>query len=225
MKKTVWILFLFITLASSGQKGKPGWFVGGGLDYRMYPIDVEDVPRGPLPRDNSLPGSDTKFWRPVSLHTRFGWQTAGSWLFSLSAYGRYNQFHRIEGINYANLYPQNLRTKKNFKSDIFLDIEKKIGAGKKTGKNFFVLAGLGLTNINSRWDVVLTDTSASGSPFTVHYKGTFLHFGPRLSLGYQHKGFKISLDGYMIEDRKRANLTALWCGATVSYEIALKKKK
>ena len=86
------------------------------------------------------------------------------------------------------------------------------------------MVGMGFTNINSRWDVVLVDT-VYGNPFSYHYKGTHFHFGPRLSLGYQYKMIRLSLDAYVIEDPIRANLTSLWTGATLSYEMIWRREK
>jgi hypothetical protein len=51
------------------------------------------------------------------------------------------------------------------------------------------------------------------------------HFGPRLSLGYEYKKIKASLNAFIIEDPELTNLTSLWIGATIGYEMLLKKKK
>jgi hypothetical protein len=232
------LLFLPFLLAAAsvvfGQGKKPIPYLSFGIDYRQYPIDIEDVPRGPLPRDNGLPSSDGKFWQTLSIHGRYGLNFQKNWLVSTSLYTRYNLLHRTQGINYHSPYPtvlepspknQNPKVKKNIKFDVFIDAEKKFNLKKEREVYFFAIAGVGFTNINSRFDIVITD-SLDSNPFPGHhYKGTFLHFGPRLSLGYQFYKIKASIDGYIIEDPTLANLTSLWLGASLSYEIKLKKKK
>lgn len=203
-----------------------------GLDYRIYPIDIEDVPRGPLPRNNGLPPNDEKFWQTFSVHSEFGLQIQKNWVFSASLYGRYNLLHRIENVNYTSPYPTVLgpplkksKEKKNLKFDFFLDVEKKIRLKKNNQQFLFIKGGAGFTNINSRFDIILTDSLESVPFDTKHYKGTFFHFGPRLSIGYQYNKIKASIDGYIIEDPMLTNLTSMWLGASLSYEIKLKRKK
>jgi hypothetical protein len=88
------------------------------------------------------------------------------------------------------------------------------------------MAGIGFININTRYDVVLRDTLENGyvTPGK-RYQGRFVYFGPRISLGYQYKKIKASLDAFVIEDPALTNLTSLWIGATISYEMILRKKK
>jgi hypothetical protein len=221
---------IFISFYASSQKTTP--FFSFGLDYRQYPIDIEDVPRGPLPGYNGLPSDDYRFWKVISIHSRYGLRLEKNWLLSASFYGRYNLLHRLEGVNYFSPdptvlepSPKKVKERKNLKFDFFIDVEKKIKLKKNKEIYLFALAGIGFTNINSRFDIILTD-SVESIPFeSHHYKGTLLHFGPRISLGYQYKKIKASLDAYMIEGADLANLTALWTGATISYEMLLKKKK
>jgi hypothetical protein len=223
MKKTIWILFLFISYACNGQNGKPGWFVAGGLDFRSESIDIEDVPRGSsLPQYG--PPFEKKFWKTLSVHGRVGFSPGRNWFFSTSFYTRHNVFHRVEGINFGNTTYKEPRTKKNFKYDIFLDLEKKIRLKKNKERYFFVQGGIGFVNINTRFDFVVTDTTEWGSTYAGYYKGTMLHGGPRMSLGYQHGPIKISLDGYITEDAALSTLTAVWIGTTLSYEFVLRKK-
>lgn len=232
MKSASIIILLFITSASSGQVKKSNSFLAFGLDYRQYPIDVENVPRGPLPGYKGLPSDDGKFWKVISIHGRYGLRFEKNWFLSASFFGRYNLLHRLEGINYFSPYPtvlepspKKVKEKKNLKFDFFLDVEKKIKFKKSKEIYLFALAGIGFTNINSRFDIILTDSIESIPLNSHHYYGTLLHFGPRLSLGYQFKKIKTSLDAYVIEGPDLTNLTSLWLGATISYEMMLRKKK
>lgn len=229
--KAVTLLFLLLAgLIVAGQKENQ--FLSFGFDYRQYPIDIEDVPRGPLPPDNGLPSDDSKFWRPLSIHGRYGFKLKRNWLLSVSFYGRYNLLHRLEGINYLSPYPtvlepspQKVIERKNSKFDFFIDVEKKRKIKKGKEIYLFVLTGIGFTNINSKFDIILTDSLESRPFQSHHYYGTLLHFGPHISLGYQYEKVKASLDAYMIENPTLANLTSLWIGGTISYEITLRKKK
>jgi hypothetical protein len=232
MRAFATIVFLFVAVISSGQKKNSARLFSVGLDYRQYPVDIEDVPRGPLPRNKGLPSDDSKFWRPVSIHGRYGIILKRNWILSASLYSRCNLLHRLQGINYFSPYPtvleapsQKLKEKKNLKFDSFIDIEKKIRLKKNKERYLFALAGIGLTNINSKFDITLTD-SVNSVPFSSHhYYGTLLHFGPRISLGYQYNKIKASLDAYVIEGPDLNNLTSLWLGTTISYEMSLRKKK
>lgn len=219
---------IFISFWATAQKTSP--IFSFGLDYRIYPIDVEDVPRGPLPRDNGLPPDDSKFWKTLSVHGRYGFISEKNWLLSASFYGRYNLLHRLEGVNYFSPNPtvlepspQKVKEKKNLKFDFFIDIEKKIKLKESKEIFFFALAGIGFTNINSKFDIALTDSIESMPLSSRHYFGTFLHFSPRISLGYQHEKIKTSLDAYIVEGPDLNNLTSLWLGATISYEISIKR--
>lgn len=219
--------FLFSTLMllaflQTEAQNKQG-FISFGLDYRIFPIDIEDVPNGPLPADMGLPEDDSKFWQATSVHTRYGIHLKRNWSLSMSFYTRYNLLHRLEGINVDKPYPENIRKKKTFKYDVFIDLEKKIRL-RKFDQSFFILAGAGFTNMNSRYDITLTDYRDSGPFLPRRYKGTFLRFTPRLSLGYQYQKMRGSLDTYFIEGSTRNNLTALWFGGTISYELQRRKK-
>lgn len=228
------ILFLYFVISisfwASGQRGNT--FFSFGLDYRQYPIDIEDVPRGPLPNDNGLPSDDERFWQTISIHGSYGLRFDKNWLFSTSLHCRYNLLHRSENVNYSSPYPtvlgppsQKPKEKKNLKFDFFIDAEKKLSLKKNKERFLLIKAGVGFTNINTGFDIVLTD-SVESIPFdTRHYQGTLLHFGPRFSFGYQYEKIKASIDTYIIEDPTLANLTSLWFGATLSYEFMLKKKK
>lgn len=213
------LLLAFLQTEAQNKQG----FISFGLDYRIFPIDIEDVPNGPLPADMGLPDDDSKFWQAISVHARYGIHLKRNWSLSLSFYTRYNLLHRLEGINVDKPYPGNIRKKKTFKYDAFIDLEKKIRL-RKFDQSFFILAGAGFTNMNSRYDITLTDYTDSWPFLPRRYKGTFLRFTPRLSLGYQYQKMRGSLDTYLIEGSTRNNLTALWFGGTISYEMQLRKK-
>jgi hypothetical protein len=221
MRITSFLILLFFTLSSSAQKRKPGWFVGAGIDFRSESIDIEDSPNPSPPQYG--PPYENNFWKTLSLHGRFGYTPGSNWFFSTSFYTRYNAFHRIEGVNFSSTLPKEPRKKKNFKYDIFLDVEKKFRIKKNKERFLLVQGGVGFVNINTRFDVSLTDTSHWGTTYTNHYKGTLLHLGPRMSIGYQYERMKLSLDGYITEDAALSNLTAVWIGATLSYEFPTKK--
>lgn len=225
MKITALIFFLLMTTLLFGQAKRSNMFFGAGIDYRQYPIDIEDAPPGPLPHDEGPPLDDLKIWQVFSIHGRSGLQLKKNWFVSISLYTRYNLLHRIQAINIANPYPENVKVKKNFKYDLFLDVEKKFLLKRNEERYFFVMAGLGITNLNSRFDITLTDSTEYGPFPPHHYSGTLLHFSPRLSIGYQYGKMKISLDSYIIEDPALTNLTSLWLGTTISYESLLKRKK
>lgn len=223
-------LYFFISISFFTSAQRTNTFFYFGIDYRLYPIDIENVPAGPLPANKGLPQDDSKFWKVMSLHGKYGLRFEKNWLLSTTLYGRYNLLHREENINYSSPSPtvleppqQRVKEKKNLKFDFFIDIEKRLNLKKENF--FFASVGLGFTNINSGFDITLTD-SVESIPFdTRHYKGMLLHFGPRVSFGYQHKKIKASLDTYLIEGPDLNNLTSLWLGASISYELFLKRKK
>lgn len=205
-------------------------FIEAGLDYRIYPIDVEDAPNGPLPSSTygSLTGDG--FWKTISIHGRWGILTKNYWAFSFSTYIRYNHNHYKEEPYYI-VAPtvlgtdQNTPDKSKLKFDFFFDIEKKVRT-RKTSKNYlFLLGGIGFTNVNSGTNFPYLRGVFTGSPQPARYKGSFLHIGPRFSLGYQYKRIKSSIDIYIIEDPGLTNYTSLWFGASLSYELMLKSKK
>ncbi|MEZ5034670.1 MAG: hypothetical protein R2796_06750 [Chitinophagaceae bacterium] len=234
MKLQIKIFFLiyFITISVYSSAQKRNTFFSFGVDYRIYPIEIENIPRGPQPEDNGLPSDDRKFWQAISIFGSYGIGIKQNWCISASIYGRYNLLHRTENINYISPSPtvlkpskQNFKTRKNIKFDFFIDVEKKIKKKKNIEKNFFIIVGLGFTNINSKYDIVLTDSVESVAFDSRHYKGSMLHFGPRINIGYQFKKIKASLVGYLIEDPKHKHLTTLWPGISLCYELKNKKSK
>lgn len=212
------IIFLFTNVLVVAQKDH---LIEFGLDYRQYPVDIEDVPRGPYHSDGSL--SDAELWQVYSIHGAYGVTLKKNWSVSLCIYARYNHLHWLQGYNYVNP-PHDRKEKKNFKYDVFIDLEKKLQLRKNKEQSIFGIAGIGVTNMNTRFDIFLQDTLTTGPAAGTHYKGTYVHFSPRVSLGYQFKKIKGSLDAYMIEGPDLNNLTSLWLGVTLSYEIILKKK-
>jgi hypothetical protein len=230
-------VFSFAQLKTTGpNKGKilplKGSFVSFGIDYRWYPTDIENVPPGPIPRSKGLPSEDFKFWKPISLYGQFGYKLKKNWSVTASFYSRYNFFHRIENINNtltspttAVSSPNNPKSVYNFKYDFFLDIEKKLKLRKHKERYFLIQAGVGFTNINSRFDVTLTDSLEHRTDGPKRYHGTLLHFGPRASLGYQHEKLKLYLKAFMIENPLLTNLTSIWLGGSLGYELPLKRKK
>ena len=211
------VVFSILTFGQSANS-----FISFGLDYRQYPIDIEDVPRGGY-SSNALP-DNSEFWQVISVHGRYGIKLKKNWSVSLAFYTRYNHLNWLQGYSYVNP-AADLAEKKNFKYDAFLDIEKKVQLKKNKERYFFVLAGIGFTNINTHFDVFLQDTLPTGPVEGKRYVGSFCRFSPRLSIGYQYGKIKGSLDAYVIEGPDRTNLTSLWLGATIGYEIYLKKKK
>ena len=220
-------LFFFLLLACTArcQKHSPAFFAVAGAEYRQYQIDVEDVPRGPLPGNNGLPSDDSRFWKAISLDAQFGVRVREKWSVSLSTCVRYNLLHRLEGINIDKPYPKSIKEKKNFKYDLFFDIEKNIRLKKNKERYLFAIAGIGFTNINSAFDIILTDSYESGIFPSHHYQGTFLHFTPHINIGYRYKKIRVSVNTYFVEDPLLANLTSLWIGSSVNYEIDIRKKK
>jgi hypothetical protein len=232
MKEFTTIIFLLVTTLSYGQNKKPDWLLSFGIDYRQSPIDIEDASSGPLmPIARSTFGelTDYSFWKVLSIHGRLGIKTKDNWLIYIVGNTRYNHNYYLEDpcrptgptttIAYCN---ENTKDKEKIKFDLFFDIEKKLRLKKRQEKYLTVLAGLGFTNINSHTDVTYQSNFNSD---TIRYFGSYLHFGPKFSLGYQYKRVKGSLDAYLVEDHIQSNLTALWIGATISYEMILKKKK
>lgn len=211
---------MVFSLLTFGQSGNS--IISFGLDYRQYPIDIEDVPRGGY-HSNALP-DNSRFWQVISVHGRYGIKLKKNWSLSLAFYTRYNHMNWLQGYNYVN--PPSDRTEKmNFKYDAFLDVEKKVQLKKDTERFLFLLIGVGFTNTNTHFDVFLQDTLPTGPVEGKRYIGSFVHLSTRLSFGYQYEKIKASLDAYIIEGPDRTNLTSLWLGATISYEINLKKKK
>jgi hypothetical protein len=218
---------LLAALTVNCQLQNKSYSFSTGLDYRQLPIDIEDVPRGP---GNNSDGDfyDLDFWCTFSVHARLGINLKKNWQLSAASYARYNHFHwserstdvpSAEEIQYSG-------ERKNFKYDIFLDAEKKIRLKKTKERYLFFLAGIGLTNLNTRYDVLFEKvTLPNGTIPEKRFEGTLLRFSPRVSLGYQYEKIKFSLDAYIVEGPDLNNLTSLWTGATISYEMLLRKKK
>jgi hypothetical protein len=193
-----------------------------GLDYRQYPIDIENVPRGSISA-KGLP-DNSRFWKIISLHGRIGFNLNNNWYIGSTFYLRYNHLHWLQGKNLTNPSVGNRKEKKNFKYDWFVDIEKRVQLKKNTENYFIALVGLGFTNLNSRFNVFLQDTLQNGTTSGRLYSGTYKNFGPRISIGYQNKKINTSIDSYIIEGPDLNNLIALWIGLSVRYEVIIKPR-
>ena len=118
MRFFITLILLYCFFSSAAQKNNyTRHTLSFGFDYRQYPIDIEDVPRGPLPNPKGLPDFDSKFWRPISIFGQYGLLFKKEWVLSASLYGRYNTLHRIQNLNYSQPLPKNIKRKKNFKYD------------------------------------------------------------------------------------------------------------
>jgi hypothetical protein len=228
MRRLILIIALTFSMLVKAQKLKP--FAAVGLDYRQELIDIEDVPRGGSLTSTYGELTHAKFWQALSLHGRFGIKTKNNWLFSIVGYTRYNPNHYLEdpysisGPTTTN-FNENTKSKSKIKFDVFLDVEKKIKLSKNEEKYLTILSGLGLMNINSQADLYYKPNIPGGTSEPKKYVGSYFDFGPKLSLGYQFKKIKGSLDAYFTEDELKTNLTAMWVGVTISYELNLKRKK
>jgi hypothetical protein len=158
-----------------------------------------------------------------------GIKTKKNWLLSIVGNTRYNHNHYSEDPLIPSgptvyYYNENTKEKEKIKLDVFFDVEKKIRIRRNKERFLTILTGLGLTNINSQVDITYRRNNyTGGTNDPIRYKGSYLHFGPKFSLGYQYKKIKSSLDAYFIEDPLKTNLTSLWIGAAISYEMSLKK--
>jgi hypothetical protein len=213
------VIFLHTCLASAQTSNT---FFSFGIDYRQYPIDIEDVQRGGY-SSNAMP-REGNFWNTSSICSRYGLNFKENLSISLASYIRYNHNHFLQGVNLATPQQEKIKEKKKIKFDFFLDVEKKFSL--KKGKNRFLtaLAGIGFTNINTGYDIFLQDTLPSGPIQGYQYTGNYLRFGPRINLGYQYERLKFSIDTYVIEGPDLTNLTSLWFGASLCYEIPIGKK-
>jgi hypothetical protein len=228
MKIFFFTIALLISLCTNAQNNIT--FFELGLNYRQDPLDIEDVPRGP-----SLPSGQSGFYgsrfcKVLSLSSNLGVQTNNLFGFSVSAFTRYNHLYWLQGrnFNYYDIHDpeyDNRKEKKNFKYDIFLNAEKKFRLKKSKERFLFASGGIGFTNLNTKYDVMLQDTFPSGPGEKYNYKGTLLHLSPRFSLGYQFEKLKASIDAFVVEGPDLTNLTSLWLGATIRYEMKFKKRK
>lgn len=220
-------LFLLLAVPVYGITQQKQLFTGVGIDYRQDPIDIEDVPRGPSLQSTYGYLTHNDFWKVLSIHGRAGIKIKQTWIFSLVSYVRYGRSHYLEdpytpsGPTITSFNPHTTsRSKARF--DVFIDAEKKLRIRKRREKYLTIMVGLGFTNINSGVSLSYR-SNISGN--IISYKGSYLHFGPRFSLGYQYKKIKGSLDAYVIEDPLKTNLTSVWTGATISYEFVWKKRR
>jgi hypothetical protein len=191
-----------------------------GVDYRQYPLDIEDVPRGGS-STNGLP-SDLRFWRAMSLNTGIGILFKKNYSGLLTFYSRYNHFYWIQGYNEINSISKR-KDRKNSKFDVFADVKKKWLVNKNKARFLFATIGIGVSNVNTQYDFYLQDTLISGPGPVQHFTGDFLHFGPKVSFGLQMKKLIVGVNAFVIEGPQRNNLTSLWLGVGIGYEFDLKK--
>jgi hypothetical protein len=221
MKKLIVIVLFLRYSPCFGQHQ----FIDAGIDYRQFPIDIEDVPRGPSLQSNGGFYS-WDFWTAFSLNVRYGIETKKYWSIALSWYIRYNHLCWTKGRNFSySIFEPNPPGKKVFKYDILLEAEKRFRVGKKKTNTINVLAGAGWVNLNTRYNVVLRDTFLTYLGPIKHYSGNVARFAPKFSIGYQYKRIRTSIDGYIIEGHDLNGLTALWVGWSLAYEFRLHARK
>lgn len=220
-------MLLLLSIPISGNAQQKQFFIGAGIDYRQDPIDIENVPRGPSLTENYGYLTHINFWKVLSIHARTGFQAKHNWAFSLALYARYNGNHYTEdpyvqsGGSVA-AFNEHAPSVSKARFDIFIDTEKKFRVRRGQEKFVFVMTGLGLTNINSG---VNLSYRSNFSGALIRYKGSYLHFGPRICMGYQYKAIKVSLEAYLTEDALKTNISSLWTGASISYMFDFKKRK
>jgi hypothetical protein len=218
MRRSLLFIALCIVFSASGQIKNSRYFFSVGINYRDYPVDIEDAPRGALPRDEGgFYGS--QFWQTASLQAGAGKNFKKNWQLSITLHGRYNHFHWLELPREGLVNAQSLKEKKNFKYDLFLEMEKGFRLKKKKERFFIVSAGIGPVNMNTRYNLTLKGVTPSGTMYEQDFKGTLFRIAPRISLGYQFKKIKMTLDAIVVEGAQLANYTALWWGATLRYEF------
>jgi hypothetical protein len=225
-------IFFFIgfIVSVSVKSQKTEILTSFGIDYRTYPIDIEDAQQGPLPTSTYGELTGSAFWKVLSVHGKLGVKTKDNWLFSLSLYSRYNHNHFLDDPYIPNspnsyYYNEDTRAKNKIKFDVFVETEKKIRIKRNHEQYFTMLLGVGYTNLNSNTDITyLKNNVSGGTAQPTIYKGSFQQFCPKLSIGYQYKKIKGSIDSYFIEDPLLTNYTSIWLGATISYELVLKKR-
>jgi hypothetical protein len=219
MKAFALFICLSISFISSAQSRLP--FLEFGLSNRQDPIDIEDVPRGAISFNGGFYSSE--FWKVNNLNLRIGIEWQHLWSLSLAGYGRYNHLQWKGGDN-LTIPDYKRQDVKNFKYDLFLDLERTFKFKKHKNQNLFSLVGIGVTNLNTHYDVFIRDTLPTGLTGGRHFEGDVTHFGPRLSLGYQYQKIKFSLDAFVIEGSSLTGLTSLWLGASLNYRLYVKRK-
>jgi hypothetical protein len=222
MKGAFLLLALLAAHFSSGQVKSSRFFISAGINYRQYPIDIEDVPLGGYHSNGEFYSS--KFWKTASLQAGVGKEFKKNWQLSLTLHGRYNHFYLLELPREGLMDTQHLKQRKNFKYDLFLEAEKGFHLKKKKQRYFLVSAGLGLINMNTRYNMTIPGIHPSGTPYELHFEGTLFRVSPKISLGYQYKRIKAELDVIVIEGPDLTGLVSLWFGATARYEFPVRKK-
>jgi hypothetical protein len=224
VKLSLFVFALFIASNTIAQTKKSVWLFSAGINYRDAPIDVENIPMGPIPHGNSG-FFGRHFFKTASIQTGINRQLKKNWLIALTLHGRYNhsQFLRLPGEGDADT--QHLGQKKSFKFDFFLEVEKGLPVKKNKRRYLIASAGGGLVNLNTGYNMTLQGTTPSGTNYEKHFQGTFLRLAPKIGIGYQYESFKLTFDAIVIEGEQLIELTALWLGATLHYEFEIKKRK
>jgi hypothetical protein len=220
MKKKFILLFIsFSNLLYAQQKERR---IELGLDNRFMSIDVEDVPRGPITSNGGFYGE--AFYETNSIMAKYGNNLTKRLSFYFSAYARYNHLNWKKGYNYSLPHYEREEVK-SMKYDLFFDLSWSLNRMPST-KYFFVDAGLGFTNLNSKYQVYLRDTNPTGSIGAGRlYKGDLIHFGPRVLAGYFYKNIKLQSGVYFIENSELSNLLSVWPTLSLSYSFKLPMRK
>lgn len=219
MKPIFLLLFLLPQLV---QAQKSRFIFRAGVEYRFFPIDIEDVPSGGY-SSNSLP-DDEKFWKTPSIQLEAGTAITRNSTISFQLTGRYNHLHWLQGMNYVNP-PYERAARKNLKLDLYAIIEQKFPLDKKGNQSLFSSLGFGFTNLNTKYSVFLQDTLPSGPTQGKLYEGDFTHFGLQLRVGYQYKTLRFSYFAHLIEGPDRTGLASLWMGIGLAHEIRSQKER
>lgn len=218
MRYLIILLGLFLSSASLAQRNSP--FILMGVDYRQFPIDIENAPGGPYSGNGGFYAD--KFWKVSSLVLGTGLSMKRNLDLSIITFTRYNHLHWLEGRNFASQSTQKRKEKKNFKLDVFFDLNKNISL-RKSKKNYFIASlGIGLINLNTNYDVIIQDTFPGGPGMARHYKGSLTKLAPRISTGYRFRNFKIFMEAFITENPDLTNLTSLWLGGGLKYDLFLK---
>ena len=188
-----------------------------GLDYRTYPLDIEDAPMGPSHGDASF--YSESFWKPLSFRLSFKKTILKNWSAMLSGVVRYNHTNWKYGINSTQNNNEERPENKSVKYDFVIDLEKEVPCSESLQRGFIIQFGIGAYNLNSEFNVYHRDTLPSGLSDIRHYKGSFSKVGPHLGVGYRVKKLKFVFDCYFVEGPTFQNLTSLWFGTHVVYVI------
>jgi len=220
MHRLIILLGLFVSSTSLAQTNSP--FILMGIDYRQYPIDIENAPRGPYNSNGGFYGD--KFWKTPSLLLGTGLSFKKNLALSLTTFTRYNHLYWLDGQNFASQNVKKRAERKNIKLDMFIDIDKSFRVKKSKNNFLFASLGIGVLNLNTKYNVVIQDTFPNGLGIARHYKGSLTKLAPRISTGYRFKNFKIFIEAFITENPDLTNLISLWLGGGLKYDLFLKNR-